>query len=292
MSKINAVIALGYFDGVHKGHVKVLELAKSLAEELCCKPVVFTFSGNLRGKLKGGKEILSVAEKLNELKRHGFNEILSAPLTEDFLSLSPEDFLSYIGGLYSIKGLVCGEDYRFGKNAAGDVNYLKNYCEKQGIKLKVSKTVSVDGKKVSSSAVKKLLGLGDVEKANSLLGYDYYIDGKVSAGRAVGKTLGFPTVNLSVDDEKSPLKEGVYAGYTVIDGVKYKAIINYGAKPTFNIYDKSVEAYLIGFDGNLYGETITLRFTHFIREIQKFADENELKARLYSDKKFALEHVK
>ncbi|MDY6368178.1 MAG: riboflavin biosynthesis protein RibF [Clostridia bacterium] len=292
MSKIDAVVALGFFDGVHKGHKQVLSLAKSLAKKLGCTAAAFTFSGNLRGKLSGGKCILSDAEKLSVLNNFGFTEIISAPITDEFLSKSPEEFLKYVGGVYNVKGYVCGSDYRFGKNGAGDVNFLSEYCKNEGLTLSVTKTLNENGEKISSSKIKTLLASGEIKCANALLGYDYFITGSVFADRKVGGKMGFPTANFKADADKCELKNGVYAGYSFVNGEKYVAIINYGSRPTFNLNDKLIETHLIGFSGNLYGKQITVCFTDFIRDIKKFNGEDDLKAQLVLDKKFAQEKVK
>lgn len=283
MSDKKAVIALGYFDGVHKGHCAVINAVKSEAERLSVLPVVFTFGGNLREKLSGGKCIFTEKERAFILNEKGITEIFSAPVSDDFLSLSPKEFLDLINDKYEIKGYACGEDYRFGKSGAGDVAFLKEYAKKFGQFVIVCPAVYLGAEKVSSTLIKKRLSTGDIKKANELLSFDYFITGVVKADRQVGRTIGFPTVNIDVDGDKAELKNGVYAGYTVVDGVKYKAVINYGSRPTFSLNEKLVEAHLIGFSGELYGKTVRIYFTRFLRDIIKFQDKEELKTQLEKD---------
>lgn len=283
MSGKNAVVALGYFDGAHKGHSAVFFSAKAQAERLSAIPVVFTFDGNLRGKLSGDKCIFTASERADILKDKGFGEILFAPLSDSFLSLSPAEFLDFLNSKYRVLAYVCGEDYSFGKNGEGDVRTLTDYAESHGQKITVCPPVLFNGEKVSATLIKKFLSRGDVSDANELLSFDYFITGVVKPDRKIGRTLGFPTVNIDVDKEKSELKNGVYSGYAFIGGVKYAAVINYGNRPTYNLADKLVEAHLIGFSGCIYGEKIRIYFTRFLRDIKKFDGAEELKNQLKKD---------
>lgn len=283
MSGKKAVIALGYFDGVHKGHSAVIDAAKTEAERFSALPVVFTFGGNLREKLSGGKCVFTDKERAYILKEKGITEIFSAPVSDGFLSLSPKEFLDLINDKYKIKGYACGEDYRFGKFGAGDVKFLKEYADKRGQFVSVCPAVYSGKEKVSATLIKKRLLTGDIKGANELLSFDYFITGVVKADRKIGRTLGFPTVNIDVDKDKAELKSGVYAGYAIIEGVKYIAVINYGSRPTFNLNEKLAEAHLIGFSGVLYGKTVRIYFTRFLRDIIKFDGEETLKKQLGKD---------
>ena len=143
----------------------------------------------------------------------------------------------------------------------------------------------VNGKRVSSTLIKGYLAEGNIKIANELLGKPYFVKGEVFKDREVGKTLGFPTVNIKISTETITLKDGVYAGKAIIDNKLYRAIINYGARPTFNLTEKLLEAHFIGFNGNLYGKEIEISFTDFIRPIIKFNDKEELIAQLKKDTK-------
>ena len=288
MSDRKTVIALGYFDGVHKGHNAVLTIAKDRAERENSRAAVFTFGGNLRGTLSGGKCVFTAKERARLLKEKGFDEVFSAPVTEKFLSFSPERFLDFLNKKFRVSGYVCGEDYRFGKGGSGDVGFLKEYAEKRGQFVEVCPAVIIKGEKVSATLIKKRLSVGDVKGANELLSTDYFITGKVKRDRKVGRKLGFPTVNIYVDADKCELKNGVYVGYSVINGVKYTAIINYGSRPTFNLNEKLLEAHLIGFSGSLYGKKLRISFTRYLRDIFTFNNEEELKEQLRKDAENAL----
>ncbi len=270
--KIKAVVALGYFDGVHKGHKEVILKAVKKAEELCASPVVFTFAGNLRAFITGtqDKQIFSLRDRKRELDLLGVKEIYFAPVTKEFLEMEKDKFLDYLNDAYDIKAYVSGEDFTFGYKGKGNVSYLNEYASLHNQTVETVKILSINGEKVSTTNIKNSLLSGDIEKANFLLGYDYYLSGVVERGRKVGHELGFPTANIILSREIFNLKDGVYAGYTVIDGKRYKAVINYGARPTFNLDEKLVEVHIIGFDGDLYGEDLRVYFKKRIRDVKKF----------------------
>lgn len=286
------VLALGYFDSVHKGHAAVIKAARELADELSANLAVFTFKGNLKAALSGenDKYVYSPEERASFIKSFGADDIYFAPVDFNFLSLGKLAFLNKMNRKYPIAGYVCGEDYRFGKFGEGKVKDLIAYAEQRKQKvLTVPDVTCDDGKKISTTLIKKLLSAGEVAKANELLGRAYSFTGKVKDGRKVGREMGFPTANVITDPEKQPVKEGVYAGHVFVDGVKYKAVINYGARPTFRLPDKVTEVHIIGFDGDIYGKEITVYFDAFIRDIVRFYSEEELAKRIALDVKTAEE---
>lgn len=283
-TKKRAVLALGFFDGVHVGHKKVISLAKNMAQSENATLVAVTFNGNLKGFFKSGeKTIFSLDERIFALKNSGVDEVLLLPLTSEFLSLTAEEFLDWLNEKYNVIGYATGDDYTFGKGGQGNVIAIKNYANIHGGKVETASGEFIDGERVSSTAIKRYLQCGNVKKANEFLGEPYSVTGEVLHGRTVGKTLGFPTVNMLIDNDKIKLKDGVYAGKVILDNVTYRTIINYGARPTFNLDEKLIEAHVIGFNGNLYGQTITLRFSGFIRSVMRFNGSEELIKQLEKD---------
>lgn len=279
-----AVIALGFFDGVHLGHLEVINGAKALAKGINAITVAFTFKGNLKGVFtKGEKNILSYSEREETLLNSGADEVFAAPIDSEFLALSATEFLDFLNGEYDILGYVSGDDYRFGYKGLGDVDFLKEYAKAKNQRVITVGGVLIDGERVSSTAIKRHLIKGEIKNANALLGKFYAVSGRVFEDRKVGKSMGFPTVNIKIDKEKAKLKDGVYAGETVVDGINYRAIINYGARPTFDLEEKLIEAHIIGFNGDLYGKEVTLNFVGYIRDIVKFSSAKELIAQLRKD---------
>lgn len=285
LNKEKMVVALGYFDCVHKGHRQVIECAKNLSKQLNAKTLVFTFEGNLRSFTNGkdGKYVYNLEERISLFNDLGVEQIYSAPLTSEFLSLSKQEFLDFINQKFSIEGYVCGCDYRFGKNASGNVDYLVEYAKAHKQQVVIAPSFTYEGQKVSTSDIKKYLSTGEIEKANAILGYNYFISGEVYKDRGLGKELGFPTANIKVDSNRTLLKNGVYSGYCLVDDKKYKAVINYGSRPTFNLEQTTIEAHLIGFSGDLYHKIIKIFFTSYIRDIIKFDKQSQLKEQLLKD---------
>lgn len=283
--KAKTVIALGYFDSVHNGHRKVILTAKKQAEKLNATLTVFTFGGNLKAKLLGVNEkvVYTPTEREKLLKGVGADTVFFAPVTDKFLSLGKLAFLNELNRKYDICCYVSGKDYKFGKLGKGDVEYLKKYAILHGQTCVTVGDKNFEEQKISTTRIKKLLTNGDVEKANVLLGKPYFLTGTVISDRKVGRTLGFPTANLMVSPEKHPLKDGVYAGKIKVGGKNYRAVINYGARPTFEVDERKVEAHLLDFNGQLYGEQITVIFDKYLREIIKFSDTEKLKEQITKD---------
>ncbi len=287
-SVLKTVFALGYFDSVHSGHRAVIAAGRKLADELGASLTVFTFKGNLKAALTGEKDkyVYSYKEREALFRELGADDVFFAPVDFNFLSLGKLAFLNKMNKKYPIVGYVCGEDYCFGKFGEGKVKDLAVYAEQKQQKLVVVPPVLTDeGRKVSTTYIKRLLAAGDLTKANALLLRPYSFTGVVKEGRKVGTEIGFPTANVIPDKEKQPLRDGVYAGHLFLDGVCYKAVVNYGTRPTFHLSDKLAEIHIIGFSGDLYGQEITVYMDAFIREIEKFYSEEELSRRIAADKK-------
>ncbi len=281
------VIALGYFDSVHRGHIEVMRKARELAKKSGASLVVFTFDGNLKGAINGELEkcVYTPLERKEIIEKTGVDEVFFAPVTKEFLSLDRKEFLDYLNGKYDISYYVSGQDYKFGFKGLGDSEYLKRYSSARGQQYVVCPTEDYLGEKISTTRIKACLKDGYIVAANVMLGRSYSITGKVFEDRKIGRKLGFPTVNIKIDSDKFKLKGGVYKGRTRIDGVEYKAIINYGARPTYGLNESLIEAHIVDFSGDLYGKELTLFFDDYLRDIKKFSCENELKAQLNEDLK-------
>lgn len=284
-NKTPVVIALGYFDSVHLGHKKVIEQAKKEADLHGAKTVVFTFKGNLRAIIsnENEKQVYTLTEREGFLYELGVDEIYFAPVNFTFLSMAKLAFLNLLNRKYNIVSYVCGEDYRFGKFGLGDVEYLEKYAFGKGQTVTALNMETAFGKRISTTEIKKMLSLGNVSSANLFLGRSYSISGTVFQDRKVGRKLGFPTINIKLDSDKHRLKDGVYSGHVFIDGERYGAVINYGARPTFSLKEKLVETHIIDFDGELYGKRVTVFFDNYLRDIMKFDDEDRLKEQLKKD---------
>lgn len=287
MTKKPCVIALGMFDCIHIGHKKIIDNCVGYAKNNGVLSVVFTFDKDVSSVIVGengeNSSVYSLSERIYAIKSLGVDEVLVVDAQPDFLRKDKKEFLKYLDGLYDIKGYFCGFDYTFGKNAEGNVGYLAEYALNNNRFLSVEPEITDGNEKISTSNIKKLLSQGNIEKANEYLPQGYFVMGIVEKDRGIGKKLGFPTVNISLDERKFLLKNAVYGGRVTVDKITYKAVINYGSRPTFGLNKPLLEAHLVDFSGDLYGKEITVFFDKFIREIKTFNDVDGLKEQLKKD---------
>ena len=261
---------IGGFDGLHVGHRLLLARAKESG-----LPVgIMTIVGG-----KEGQSLFTFQERERIFQESGADFVFELPFDE-IKDLTPTEFLQKLIGEFSPKLFVCGEDFRFGKGAAGTPSMIENTTQ---VRVEILPLVEKNGEKISSRTVKGLLLDGRVEEANELLQEPYFVYGEVFPDRKIGRTIGFPTANVAYPKEKFPLKMGVYETQVEINGVFYKGITNYGARPTFDNEDVLTETYLDGFEGNLYGKTIKVEFIRYLRDIRRFATVKDLKQQLHAD---------
>ena len=277
-------LALGFFDCMHLGHIAIIKKAKEVAKENGYKNAIFTFNSDEDKAY--GKQIFSFGERKNIYESCGVEEIIAYEFNEQSKNTLPEDFLSELTTKFNVKAFVCGSDYKFGKNAQGDVALLKDFCKKNGVKLFVVDDVYYDKIKVSSTRVKELITSGRIDEANKLTAYPYFVTGEVIRGRGEGHLFGFPTANVSKSDEKIYPSNGVYGCYVTVDGVRYKAVTNVGNKPTFSDETTTIEPFLLDFSGDIYGKQIKIEFIKKLRDIQKFESPEKLKEAIYRDGKW------
>lgn len=271
------VIALGYFDCVHLGHRKVINSAKEFAESVNASLTVFTFNGNLKKATSDlSTFVYTLPERRMLLNDMGVENIYCTPVCEEFLNYTPNEFLDKLNSDLNIVAYFCGEDYTYGKNKSGNCKTLSQYAKSKNQFVQVIEKQLYSGKEISTSYIKELLKDGEIELANSLLVSPYFITETVKKDRKVGSKIGFPTVNLKPALEKQSIKNGVYKGHIFLNDNRYNVLINNGARPTFGLTEELIEAYIIGFNGDLYGKEITLYFDSFIRDIIKFDCESDL----------------
>ena len=263
-------LLLGGFDGLHRGHRALLGEAKKTG-----LPVGIT-------SISGGKGgcLFTAQEREVIFARAGIDFVYEITFTDEVRGTGAEKFLQELFASVPAEAVFCGEDFRFGRDALGTPQMLKSLAP---CKVNIVELKTWYGEKVSISACKRLLSGGDMPKLNELLGEPYFVQGVVEHGRRVGRTYGFPTLNLSLPAEKLPPREGVYGGYAETPKGRYKTIVNVGARPTFGVAEKKIEAYLDGFSGDLYDETVRVYPTEFYRDITKFTSVEELKGQLEKD---------
>lgn len=287
----NPVVTMGSFDGVHKGHVKVIEGLKACTRKWQGESVIITFDPHPREVLYPDEKrpgiLTTLAEKAEILAAYGVQHLIVIPFNRELAALSYDDFVRHIlVERIGIKGLVVGYDHRFGKNREGNFDVLKGLAETCHFHIGQEEALTANEVHVSSTKIRTALELGDIALVNDFLGYDYPISGEVVHGDKIGRTIGFPTANLKVYDERKLLPAaGVYAVKVFSQDKEYEGMLNVGIRPTVsNSGIVRLETHIFGFDGNLYGEQMTVSLVRRVRGERKFDTLQELSAQLSRDK--------
>lgn len=282
------VVAIGNFDGLHKGHKKLVEVLKSAAKERGVPSVVYTFLQHPKNVV-AGKDV-QVLIYPNDTKEMLFAQSgVHTLFFEDFCSvrdLEPEEFVKEILiDKLNIKAAVIGMNGRFGKKSSGNAEMLKELGVRYGFDVYVVEPVDAGGVVCSSTQVRAAIEAGDFEKCEQLLGRAYAISGKVVEDKQLGRTYGYPTANIIPDIGRPPIKRGVYATNTKIDEKKYKSITNVGTTSFDEAEKMRIETHILDFSGDLYGKEITVEFLYYMRDFKNFLSTDELKLQLDEDKK-------
>ena len=282
------MVALGTFDGLHRGHLDVIGTAKQEAEHTGAKLAVFTFSNHPLEWINPAHvpvALVTPAVKLQLLESLGVDVLIDIPFNQLVADLLPQQFLERLRALnYSC--LVVGENFTYGQRGMGNVYTLAASAQALGFKLIVRKLVSNNGTIISSTEIRRLITAGEVQQAAKMLGRSYSISGIVDHGNERGRLLGYPTANLELVDAHVAIPlGGVYAVRAYVDGGVYGGMANIGKNPTFGDVEKPrLETNIFGFSGDIYGKTLTIEFVQRIRGEVKFAGIDALKAQLAQDK--------
>lgn len=283
--------AIGFFDGLHKGHKALIGKLKKSAAERGLKTLVVTFAQHPREIMKASyvpNLLTTTAERLHILEEEGIDACYVIK-TKRIFELSSKVFMHQVlVNKLNVKYLLVGYDHHFGNDREHGFDYYKSCGELFGVEVEQEKVINVDGKKVSSSEIRRSLEAGKVEDAESMLGYKYFLAGTVVKGRSVGKSLGFPTANIALSDVRKQLpKEGVYGVKVSIEGDKhiYKGVLNIGIRPTFIELKpiKTIEVHIVDFSDDIYGKEIRLDFVKYLRAEEKFDNPEQLSRQIRED---------
>ncbi len=279
-------VSIGNFDGVHRGHQSMISTLVEMARRFDVPAVVFTFDPHPITLLRPGSApppLSTVHRKAQLLRQIGVDCLIVYPTDQKLLDLTPREFFDRII-LQEIQasGLVEGPNFFFGRDRAGDIHKLHEYCDESDLELKIVQPVSVGGRMVSSTVIRGLIATGEVAKAAELLGHRYRIRGLVATGAQRGHDLGFPTANLQDVPTVLP-QDGVYAAIAITGSNTYPAAVNVGPNPTFGEHARKLEAHLIGFSGDLYGQMLEVEFVERLRPTTSFAGIDQLKEQLARD---------
>ncbi len=280
------VVAIGFFDGFHRGHRAIVREALRLrrAGE---RSAVLTFREHPAAFLRPGQEpplIATLEERVNAFARAGIDEAYVLPFDGSIASLAPERFLDdVLVGRIGARAMVVGANFRFGSKRAGDVAFAERHLRERG-RVAVAVANELDGgERVSSTRIRAAIAAGDLETADRLLGVPYTVRGAVAFGAGRGHDLGYPTANVEVSPRKLLPPDGVYRITGRHDGRDYLGLVSIGTNPTFGGRARTVEAWLLDFHGGLYGEELALRDFRFVRGQRRFGSADELVAQMRED---------
>ena len=282
--KKDKIFALGFFDGVHLGHQALLAECVRLSRELDAQPAAITFLQHPQSLFIPNPPLLINADSDREmlLRQYGVGVIYKFPVTEEVMSTPWRDFLAELME-YGAVGFVCGDDFRFGHKGEGNAETLQQFCRENCLPCVIVSEQTLDGVRISSTHIRRMIENGDMETAAKFLGHLHILGGQVVPGRQLGRTIGVPTANVLIPDGVAVPRLGVYACTCSVDGKTYVAVTNIGFRPTVGGHQTRAESWILDFDGDLYGKHITLQFYKFLRPEQKFDSLEELKAQIQLD---------
>ncbi|HVG41048.1 MAG TPA: riboflavin biosynthesis protein RibF [Chitinophagaceae bacterium] len=289
----NAVLTIGTFDGVHTGHQKIIEALKVQAAKIDGETVVITFHPHPRKIVTAEplQLINTLEERIALLEIYAIDHLIVIPFTNEFADQSAEAYIEdFLIKYFKPHSIVIGYDHRFGKDRKGNYSLLELYSSKCGFNLiEIPKHV-LNEIAISSTKIRNALLSSDIETANSLLGYYFFFSGKVVSGDQLGRTLNYPTANLTyTDNDKINLGHGVYAVYVTIDGKEKKGMLSIGNRPTINNKnEEKIEVNIFDFDASIYGSIIKVSVKKYLRKQEKYATLEALKVQLAKDKEDSL----
>ncbi len=290
-------VTIGSFDGLHKGHMSILKQLVEEASQKGLKSLVFTFDPHPRTVLSQGAplQLLStLEEKKNNLEQLGIDYLVIFPFDLEFSRLSARDFVTTIlvKGLHT-KKIIIGYDHRFGRNRNADIDDLIEFGREFNFEVQQIQAKQIDAISISSTKIRNALQEGSISTANSYLGYHYSLSGTVVKGNQLGRTLGYPTANIQVDESLKLIPyQGVYIAKSTIDNEEVYGMMNIGTKPTVDGKVQSIEIHYFNFEQNLYDRSLKIELLHRLRDEQKFETIKQLEEQLQIDKAQSLQWIK
>lgn len=291
------IVTIGTFDGVHLGHRKILEQITKSAHTMGCKSLVLTFFPHPRIVLQEGvemKQLNTLDEKIHLLDNLGIDNLVIHPFDKEFSRMTAEEFVKEVlVDAFKIKKIIIGHDHRFGRNRTANIDDLITFGEIYGFEVEQISVEEVNEVSISSTKIRNALLEGNVEMASSYLGYDYSLTGLVYEGKQLGRTIGFPTANIQIEEDYKliPLN-GVYIAKSVIEGKTMYGMMNIGTRPTVDGTTQTTEVYFFDFDKDLYNQKITVSLLKRMRSEQKFDSVDGLKMQLLLDKTAAQNYIR
>lgn len=280
------VLTIGNYDGVHIGHQMIIKRVIEVAGSIGGTPMLMTFHPHPLSILRPERHLgllMPFYIKKRFIEEYGIEVLIAMEFTDILRNTMPEAFVNDILiEKLGIKALIVGYDFKFGRGGLGNTETLKNMCSSKGIYFEAVGAVTLDGDKVGSNRIRRLILEGNVHRASQLLGRPYFIEGKVIGGEKRGRTLGYPTINLDTSFDIIP-RQGVYISEIGISLDRFPSVTNIGYNPTFNGKKMTIESFILDFDEDIYGKDITLYFHDHIRDEKRFNSPEELKEQISKD---------
>jgi riboflavin kinase/FMN adenylyltransferase len=288
---VHPVLALGNFDGLHRGHLKIIERVRRGAAEHGGAPMAMTFDPHPSRVVRPDKApplLMTKEQRLEAFERAGISAVAVVRFTSELSKWDPETFVrTVLVDWLRVSEVWVGANFLFGHDRSGNFSTLRTLGQRYGFRADKIDPVRYKEFVVSSTRIRRLVSEGRMDEAGALLGHQFYLDGRVVPGAHRGRELGFPTANLETSNELLP-PNGVYATMTTIDGIVHPSITNVGVRPTFGDTTKTIiEAYVLGYEGDLYGRQVRLGFVQRLRDERKFDDVDALRAQIEADRRRA-----
>jgi riboflavin kinase/FMN adenylyltransferase len=287
---VHPVLALGNFDGLHRGHQKIIDRVRRGAAEHGGTPMAMTFDPHPPRVVRPDKApplLMTKAQRLEALHRAGIRCVAVVRFTHELSQWDPETFVRVVLAEWlRVSDVWVGANFLFGHDRTGNFSLLRMLGQRYGFRADKIDPVRYKDFVVSSTRIRRLVSEGRVDEAGALLGHGYYLDGTIVAGRRRGREIGFPTANLLTDNELLP-PNGVYATTMTIDGIVHAGVTNIGTRPTFGEKDTTIETHLLGYSGELYGRPVRLGFVLRLRDERRFDDVDGLRAQIEADRRRA-----
>ena len=290
------IVTIGTFDGVHLGHQKIVAQITKNAHTLNCESLVLTFFPHPRMVLQEGtemKQLNTLNEKIALLDNLGIDNLVVHPFDKEFSRLTAEEFVKKVlVDVFKIKKIIIGHDHRFGRNRTATIDDLINFGETYGFEVEQISAEEINEVSISSTKIRNALLEGNIELAANYLGYDYSLTGIIFKGKQLGRTIGYPTANITIEEDYKLIpNNGVYIAKSVLNGKTVFGMMNIGTRPTVDGTKQTIEINFFDFKQDLYGQKITISLLHRMRSEQKFESIDALKNQLGKDKKTALSFI-
>jgi riboflavin kinase/FMN adenylyltransferase len=290
------IVTIGTFDGVHLGHQKIVAQITKNAHALNCDSLVLTFFPHPRMVLQEStemKQLNTLNEKIALLDNLGIDNLVIHPFDKEFSRLTAEEFVKKVlVDVFKIKKIIIGHDHRFGRNRTATIDDLINFGETYGFEVEQISAKEINEVSISSTKIRNALLEGNTELAANYLGYDYSLTGIIFKGKQLGRTIGYPTANITIEEDYKLIpNNGVYIAKSVLNGKTVFGMMNIGTRPTVDGTKQTIEINFFDFKQDLYGQKITISLLHRMRSEQKFESIDALKNQLGKDKKTALSFI-